>query len=266
MKKVEIKIIQKSISLILDDFIKELVKLNEPTEIHLVTNHKWGVTRIKNKSGEFRESVKKSKRSSDNSMKKLEKILTLLRTGNHKLIDDYVDEKPKKEFKEISKKAKKEKWYAVKIGKLEKILTLLRTGNHKLIDDYVDEKPKKEFKEISKKAKKEKWYAVKIGNNNIQDMIYKTWEECKKATEGYNSVFKSFETKEEAEKYLETVDVEKVLEQKAYVLEMKNKDKSSKNINIKLSDEMYQELLKKSKESKIDIENLIKFAISNYIY
>ncbi len=219
MKKVEIKIIQKSISLILDDFIKELVKLNEPTEIHLVTNHKWGVTRIKNKSGEFRESVKKSKRSSDNSMKKLEKILTLL-----------------------------------------------RTGNHKLIDDYVDEKPKKEFKEISKKAKKEKWYAVKIGNNNIQDMIYKTWEECKKATEGYNSVFKSFETKEEAEKYLETVDVEKVLEQKAYVLEMKNKDKSSKNINIKLSDEMYQELLKKSKESKIDIENLIKFAISNYIY
>lgn len=219
MKKVEIKIIQKSISLILDDFIKELVKLNEPTEIHLVTNHKWGVTRIKNKSGEFRESVKKSKRSSDNSMKKLEKILTLL-----------------------------------------------RTGNHKLIDDYVDEKPKKEFKEISKKAKKEKWYAVKIGNNNIQDMIYKTWEECKKATEGYNSVFKSFETKEEAEKYLETVNVEKVLEQKAYVLEMKNKDKSSKNINIKLSDEMYQELLKKSKESKIDIENLIKFVISNYIY
>lgn len=219
MKKVEIKIIQKSISLILDDFIKELVKLNEPTEIHLVTNHKWGVTRIKNKSGEFRESVKKSKRSSDNSMKKLEKILTLL-----------------------------------------------RTGNHKLIDDYVDEKPKKEFKEISKKAKKEKWYAVKIGNNNIQNMIYKTWEECKKATEGYNSVFKSFETKEEAEKYLETVDVEKVLEQKAYVLEMKNKKKSSKNINLKLSDEMYQELLKKSKESKIDIENLIKFAISNYIY
>lgn len=219
MKKVEIKIIQKSISLILDDFIKELVKLNEPTEIHLVTNYKWGVTRIKNKSGEFRESVKKSKRSSDNSMKKLEKILTLL-----------------------------------------------RTGNHKLIDDYVDEKPKKEFKEISKKAKKEKWYAVKIGNNNIQDMVYKTWEECKKATEGYNSVFKSFETKEEAEKYLETVDVEKVLEQKAYVLEMKNKKKSSKNINLKLSDEMYQELLKKSKESKIDIENLIKFAISNYIY
>lgn len=219
MKKVEIKIIQKSISLILDDFIKELVKLNEPTEIHLVTNHKWGVTRIKNKSGEFRESVKKSKRSSDNSMKKLEKILTLL-----------------------------------------------RTGNHKLIDDYVDEKPKKEFKEISKKAKKEKWYAVKIGNNNIQNMIYKTWEECKKATEGYNSIFKSFGTKEEAEKYLEMVDVEKVLEQKAYVLEMKNKKKSSKNINLKLSDEMYQELLKKSKESKIDIENLIKFAISNYIY
>lgn len=205
--------------MILDDFIKELVKLNEPTEIHFVTNHKWGVTRIKNKSGDFRESVKKSKRSSEDNMKKLDKILTLL-----------------------------------------------RTGNHKLIDDYVDEKPKKEFKEISKKSKKEKWYAVKIGNNNIQDMIYKTWEECKKATEGCNSVFKSFETKKEAEKYLEMVDVEKVLEQKAYVLDMKNKKKSSKNINIKLSDEMYQELLKKSKESKIDIENLIKFSISNYIY
>lgn len=178
MNIVEIKIIQKNISLILDDFIKELIKLNEPTEIYLVTNHKWGVTRIRNKSGEFRESVKKSKGSSDDNMKKLNEILTLL-----------------------------------------------RIGNHKLIDDYVDEKPKREYKEISKKSKKKKWYAVKIGNNNIQDMIYETWEECRKATEGYNSVFKSFATKEDAEKYLETVDVEKVLEQKAYVFKMKNKNK-----------------------------------------
>lgn len=179
MKILEIKIIQKSISLTLDDFIKELVELDEPTEIHLITNLKWGVTRIRNKSGVFRETVKKSKGSSEDNMKKLNKILTLLRTGNHKIIDYYTDEKSKREPKEISKK--------------------------------------------------EKWYAVKIGNNNIQDMIYKTWEECRKATEGYNSVFKSFETKEDAEKYLETVNVENVLRQKAYVLEMKNKRKLSKN-------------------------------------
>lgn len=216
MKIVEIKIIKKSISLILDDFIKELIKLNEPTEIHIVTNLKWGVTRIRNKSGNFREEVKKSKGSSEENIKKLDKILTLLRTGNHKLIDNYVDEKPKKELKE--------------------------------------------------KVKKRKWYAVKIGKDNIQNMIYETWEECKKVTDGCNSVFKSFETKEDAEKYLETVEVEKVLEQKSYALERKNKEKLSKNINIKLSQEMYQGLLKKSKENNIDIENLIKFAISQYIY
>lgn len=224
MKIVQIKIIKKSISLILEDFIKELINLNEPTEIHLITNLKWGVTRIRNKSGNFRDSVKKSKGSSEDNMQKLDKILTLLKTGNHKLIDDYVDEKPKKEFKE---------------------------------------KAKKEFKE---KPKKEKWYAVKIGKNNIQDMIYKTWEECKEVTDGYDSVFKSFDTKEDAEKYLDTVDVEKVLKQKAYAIERKNKEKLSKDINIKLNQDMYQELLKKSQESKVDIENLIKIAISEYIY
>lgn len=216
MKIVQIKIIKKSISLILEDFIKELIKLNEPTEIHLITNLKWGVTRIRNKSGNFRDSVKKSKGSSEDNMQKLDKILTLLKTGNHKLIDDYLDEKPKKELKE--------------------------------------------------KSKKEKWYAVKIGKNNIQDMIYKTWEECKEATDGYDSVFKSFDTKEDAEKYLDTVDVEKVLKQKAYAIERKNKEKLSKDINIKLNQDMYQELLKKSQESKVDIENLIKIAISEYIY
>lgn len=216
MNIVQIKIIKKSISLILEDFIKELIKLNEPTEIHLITNLKWGVTRIRNKSGNFRDSVKNSKGSSEDNMQKLTKILTLLKTGNHKLIDDYVDEKPKKELKE--------------------------------------------------KSKKEKWYAVKIGKNNIQDMIYKTWEECKEATDGYDSVFKSFDTKEDAEKYLDTVDVEKVLKQKAYAIERKNKEKLSKDINIKLNQDMYQELLKKSQESKVDIENLIKIAISEYIY
>ena len=216
MKIVQIKIIKKSISLILEDFIKELIKLNEPTEIHLITNLKWGVTRIRNKSGNFRDSVKKSKGSSEDNMQKLTKILTLLKTGNHKLIDDYLDEKPKKELKE--------------------------------------------------KSKKEKWYAVKIGKNNIQDMIYKTWEECKEATDGYDSVFKSFDTKEDAEKYLDTVDVEKVLKQKAYAIERKNKEKLSKDINIKLNQDIYQELLKKSQESKVDIENLIKIAISEYIY
>lgn len=189
MKIVEIKIIKKSISLILNDLIKELLKLSEPTEVHLITNLKWGVTRIRNKRGVFRESVKKSKGSSEENMKKLDKILTLLRTGNHKLIDNYVDEKPKRE-------------------PIEKL----------------------------RKAKKEKWYAVKIGKNNIQNIIYETWEECKKVTDGYDSVFKSFETKEDAEKYLETVDVKKILEQKAYAIERKNKEKLSKNINIKLSE------------------------------
>ena len=49
-------------------------------------------------------------------------------------------------------------------------------------------------------VKKQKWYAVKKGR---KCGIYKTWEECKIEIQGFqNSEFKSFNTKENANNYL----------------------------------------------------------------
>lgn len=51
---------------------------------------------------------------------------------------------------------------------------------------------------------KQKYYAVKTGR---ETGIFLTWEECKKATEGYSGAeYKSFSSKAEAKKYLNGTD------------------------------------------------------------
>lgn len=46
-----------------------------------------------------------------------------------------------------------------------------------------------------------KYYAIAKGNG-VLNKIVTSWEECKWLTQGNASVFKSFKTLEEAEKYL----------------------------------------------------------------
>ncbi len=55
--------------------------------------------------------------------------------------------------------------------------------------------------------KKEKFYAVRVGKNIG---IYNTWDLCKKEVMGYKgAIYKSFETLEEAEKFISNDDDEK---------------------------------------------------------
>lgn len=57
-----------------------------------------------------------------------------------------------------------------------------------------------------------KYYAIKSGINT-KDKIVETWDECKKLTHGYPSIYKSFLTKKEAEEYLGSIkDVKAKLE------------------------------------------------------
>lgn len=63
-----------------------------------------------------------------------------------------------------------------------------------------------------------KYYAIKVGRG-VKDKIVSTWEECKKYTYGYHSVFKAFITLGEAEEFLRYVNVEKVREQATFVIE-----------------------------------------------
>ena len=60
-----------------------------------------------------------------------------------------------------------------------------------------------------KKSKPKKFYAIKeeIG---VKDIIVRSWDECSKLVLGYNAVYKSFLTEDEAKNYLEIVDVDTV--------------------------------------------------------
>lgn len=64
---------------------------------------------------------------------------------------------------------------------------------------------------MAKKAQK-KYYAIKEGKG-VKDKIVNTWGECQKLVLGYNAVYKSFKTKDEAMEYLGNVNVVKVKEQ-----------------------------------------------------
>ena len=132
-------------------------------------------------------------------------------------------------------------------------------------------KKKKETKQVEKK--KCKYYAIKEGKG-VKDLIVRSWDECKEYVHGYSAVYKSFTSEEDAKEYLENVDIKKVKEQAKYCSEhkeeLKEKKKkireSVKTLNIKISAEMYNELEKKSKETKLRVEDLVKFALSNYLY
>ena len=70
------------------------------------------------------------------------------------------------------------------------------------------------------KNKRQKFYAIKIGKG-VENKIVTSWEECKGLVQGFPAVYKSFLTIEEAVKYLDTVDVDKVRDQARYCMENK---------------------------------------------
>ena len=77
---------------------------------------------------------------------------------------------------------------------------------------------------MNEKKKKTKYYAIKEGKG-VKDLIVNTWEECSKLVLGYNSVYKSFLTKEEAERYLKGVNVAKMKEKAIKGMEAKKRQK-----------------------------------------
>ena len=48
---------------------------------------------------------------------------------------------------------------------------------------------------------KQKYYAIKVGNN-VENLIINNWEECEKLVIGVPAIYKSFDTRKEAKKYL----------------------------------------------------------------
>lgn len=114
---------------------------------------------------------------------------------------------------------------------------------------------------------RKKYYAIKDGKD-CKNKIVNTWDECKKLTHRYNAIYKGFQTLEEAQEYLEQInDIEKVKEQKKYAIEKKKQEKAKgKHIGLRISHEMYTDLEKRSKSTGLKIDDLVKFALNQYLY
>lgn len=107
------------------------------------------------------------------------------------------------------------------------------------------------------------YYAIKKGKG-VENKIVTSWSECEKLTKGCPSLYKGFMTKEEAVKYLETVNVEVAMEKVKKGIENTKKVKATtKTIPaMRLDAELVESFNKKCKESgltdKQAIESLLK--------
>ena len=119
---------------------------------------------------------------------------------------------------------------------------------------------------MSKKNAKVKYYAIKEGKDT-KDLIVMSWDKCKELVYGYNAVYKSFSTKEEAENYLKNVDTKKVKEQAIYGMEeRKAKKENTRTLNLRISKELYREFESKCIEENLNKNKVLELLIDEWIY
>ena len=114
-------------------------------------------------------------------------------------------------------------------------------------------------------SKKAKFYAIKEGKG-VSNLIVNTWSECESLVKGYNSVYKSFRTKEEAENYLGSVKVEEVKEKAIIGMEVrKSKKKKGQAIVIRLPKEVYESLENKCSMMDTEKEKVIESLVMEWL-
>ena len=114
-------------------------------------------------------------------------------------------------------------------------------------------------------AKKKKYYAIKEGNG-VKDHIVTTWEECKKLVHGYDAVYKSFKTMDEANEYLKIVDVDKVKKQTSKGIELKKeKKKNTRSLSFRIPKELYEDFDKKCVDMNMSKEEIIVSMIKEWV-
>lgn len=114
-------------------------------------------------------------------------------------------------------------------------------------------------------SKKVKFYAIKEGKG-VSNLIVDTWAECEPLVKGYNSVYKSFKTKEEAENYLGSVKVEEVKEKAIIGMEIKKeKKKKGKAIVIRLPKEINEKFEDRCLELDTEKEKVIEDLIIEWL-
>lgn len=115
------------------------------------------------------------------------------------------------------------------------------------------------------KTKKNKYYAIKEGKG-VKNIIVRNWGECSELVLGYNAVYKSFKTEEEALNYLNKVDVQKVKEQTKKGIERKKiRKETTRSLNIRLDKKLYDAFLSKCDEIGLSKEKIIEAMIKEWI-
>lgn len=115
------------------------------------------------------------------------------------------------------------------------------------------------------KTKKNKYYAIKEGKG-VKNIIVRSWDECSVLVLGYNAVYKSFPTEEEALDYLNKVDIQKVKEQTKKGIEYKKiKKKTTRSFSIRLDKKLYDDFISKCDEIGLSKEKIIESMIKEWI-
>lgn len=121
---------------------------------------------------------------------------------------------------------------------------------------------------IMSKKKKQKYYAIKEGKG-VKNKIVRTWSECKELVLGYPSIYKSFYTEEEAIKFLGGIndkDIPAIKEKiKVNIQSSKRRRSSTKAINFRVPNEVYNEFIKKVDETGLDRDKILLEMIKEWI-
>jgi len=115
---------------------------------------------------------------------------------------------------------------------------------------------------------KNKFYAIKKGNG-VENKIVSTWNECKKLVEGYHSEFKSFKTEEDALKYLgvkKQKQVNKKPNNGIVGLQVQNKSNKNNSFKVQISDELYNDFIKKCTQKHISKDMILAFIMNQWTY
>lgn len=121
---------------------------------------------------------------------------------------------------------------------------------------------------IMSKKKKQKYYAIKEGKG-VKNKIVRTWSECKELVLGYPSIYKSFYTEEEAIKFLGGIndkDIPAIKEKiKVNIQSSKRRRSSTKAINFRVPNEVYNDFIKKVDETGLDRDKILLEMIKEWI-
>ena len=117
---------------------------------------------------------------------------------------------------------------------------------------------------------KKNFYAIKKGKNGVNNLIVTTWSECSKIVLGFNSEYKGFSTREEAEDYLsikrdKNEDLSDTVQETSKKKSKKKKNKNIESFTVEIPKDLYRAFSIKCAELDMSENSVIKNMIKEWI-